>query len=265
MNLAEDDLIDRFLKGELSDIEARNFRERMKSDQEFAQRVAFEKQLLEVLDDKEWHQSTNPEHPEVAEYTQLFASEQAARMKEAIAASQKAYKSEGNVRRLNPWWVYSSAAMILIMVSLYFLFPRKNSPEELYISYLAKTELPSVISRGTEEVNEGLVKAQRYFDEKNYVEAADLLRKLQETNNQSSALYVYLALSQAELSSFEEATATLDELIESDLLDGEKGYWYKSLIHLKANEPEKARELLNTIVEQRYFNYELAEALLTDL
>lgn len=265
MSLTEDDLIDRFLKGELSNIEARDFRKRMESNQELAQRVAFEKQLLEVLSEEEWHHSTNPEHPEVAEYTKLFASEETARIKEAIANSQEAYRAGSLVRRLRPLWMYASAAAVLLLISFYFIFPGKNSPEALYSSYLAKTELPSVTSRGSEDTNDVLARAQQMFNEKAYTEVSTLLTDWLEEYQQNSAVYIYLALSEAEQSRFDEATTTIDRLIGSDLLDSEKGYWFKSLIKLKANQSEEAKKLLQMIVEKQYFNYTLAEKLLAEL
>lgn len=76
---------------------------------------------------------------------------------------------------------------------------------------------------------------------------------------------IYKGLSEIELSKYLEAEKTFDSLINSDLIDAEKGYWFKSLLYLKNNKILKCKTLLNKIITESLFNKEKAELLLVDL
>lgn len=264
MSLEEDYLIERFLKGELSSEEEVLFRERLESDSELLEKVTFERQLFETLNENEWSRVENPDTSEVREYSDLFASEEAKAIQKVIADSGEAYKSsQGSGRRL--WWLYPSAAVLLLFVSFYFLFPRKTPPEGLYNAYLEKTELPSLITRGEGAMEIELSKGQTLFENKEFAKAVEVFSELVEIDDQNAALYIYLALSQAERTQFDQAQRTLDELIASDLLDSQKGFWFKSLVYLKSDQPAESLAVLKAIVQNRYFNDELARALLEEL
>ncbi len=266
MSLSDDDIIDRFLKGELSEEAAKDFQNRLESDHELVDRLKLEKQLFESLNEEDWSTLDNADHPEVAAYRALFADEESAEIKKAIAISQETYKAGGKetpVKKLNNWWTYSAAAVLLVLASVLILFPRKNSPESLYMSYLARTELPSVVNRGKEEADNLLADGQRLFEEKEYEQAIEILKRVPE-QDRIGAYYIYLSLGLAEVEKYEEALTTIDGLIESNLLDSVKGYWFKSLIYLRANELNKAKEQLRFIIENGYFNNELASALLEE-
>ena len=68
-----------------------------------------------------------------------------------------------------------------------------------------------------------------------------------------------------ELDQFQEAEKTLDSLINSDLVDAEKGYWLKSLSYIKSKEIEKARNTLSIIIKNSYFNYKKATIVLKEI
>lgn len=263
MSLEEDYLIERFLKGELSGEEDQRFRERMTSDVEFREKVTLEQQLFDTFDEDRWSDIEKTDHPEVTAHTGLFAAEDAKAMKAAIASSAGVYKANQKKPRIRPVWFYASAAAILLILSFYFLFPAKKGPEDLYLSYLDQTELPSLVTRG-DRVSEQ-IKGQAYFENGEFAKAERVFADLIRQDNNNAAFYIYLSLAQAELTSFEQALTTLDRLIASDLLDSEKGYWYKSLVYLKANQPGQAERILSAIVDEQYVYYDLAKSLINDL
>lgn len=265
MSLEEDYLIERFLKGELSAEEEILFRERLESDSELREKVTFERQLFETLNEQEWSHVENPEKSEVREYADLFASEEAKAIQKAIIDSAEIYNNSQGSRSRRSWWLYSSAAALVLLLSFYFLFPIKTPPEDLYSAYLEKTELPSLITRGDGALEMELSRGQTLFEKKEFAQATEIFSGLIKKDNQNAGLYIYLALSQAEQTQFNQAQGTLDELMSSDLLDSQKGFWFKSLVHLKANEPTESRAILEVIVENRYFNHELARDLLQEL
>ena len=68
-----------------------------------------------------------------------------------------------------------------------------------------------------------------------------------------------------ELNQFQEAEKTLNSLISSNLIDAEKGYWFKSLLYLKSNQIEKVKATLSLIIKNSYFNNKKARELLESL
>lgn len=263
MSLEEDYLIERFLKGELSGEEDQRFRERMASDMEFREKVTLEQQLFDTFNEDGWSTVEKSDHPEVAAYTELFDAEEAKAMNAAIVSSASKYKNGPAKTRIRPLWLYASAAAVLLVLSFYFLFSGSSTPEELYTAYLDRTELPSMVTRADEAAEQ--IKGQAYFENKEFAAAEKAFAGLIGQGGQKASFYIYLSLAQTELMKFDEALATLDSLIESDLLDSEKGYWYKSLVYLKADEVGACEELLSTIVENDYYNYRLAEELIKEL
>lgn len=265
MNLEEDYLIERFLKGELSPEEEELIQTRMESDSGFRDKVTLERQLFDTFNDEDWSFAENGGSPEVKEYADIFGSESTDALSEAIANSQTMYKAGQQKRRIKPWYAYASAAVFLLLLSFYFLFPGKTASELLYTSYLEQTELPSLIRRGDTVMDAEMAKGQTYFEKGQFAEAATVFSSLLPKDDENGALYIYLAMSRVELAESEQALATLDRLIESDLLDREKGYWYKSLVYLKADQVQESQSLLKTIIENRFYNYQLAEALINEL
>ncbi|GAB5526932.1 MAG: hypothetical protein Roseis2KO_48040 [Roseivirga sp.] len=263
MSLEEDYLIERFLKGELSGEEDQRFRKRMASDMEFREKVTLEQQLFDTFDEDRWSSAEKPDQPEVTAYAELFDSEEAKAMKVAIASSANRYKNGPAKTRIRPLWIYASAAAVLLVLSFYFLFSGSTTAYELYKTYLDRTELPSMVTRADEAAEQ--IKGQAYFENEEFAAAEKAFAGLIQQGGQNASFYIYLALAQAELTKLDEAMATLDGLIESDLLDSQKGYWYKSLVYLKADDVRACEDLLSTIVENRYYNYRLAEELIKEL
>lgn len=81
----------------------------------------------------------------------------------------------------------------------------------------------------------------------------------------SSVIYIYLSLSQMGMESYTEAEATLDEFIQSDLLESSKGYWYKALLFLARGDLPDSEKILRRIIDEKLYNYQLAEELLDEL
>ncbi|MCE7996117.1 MAG: tetratricopeptide repeat protein [Roseivirga sp.] len=265
MNLEEDYLIERFLKGELSPEEEEAFRARMASDSVFLEKVTLERQLFDTFNEEDWSFAENDEAAEVKEYADLFGHDSSKAVSEAIASSQSMYKAGQEKRHIRPWYVYASAALLLILLSFYFLFPRDTTPALLYTSYLEQTELPSLIRRGDTVTDTELAKGQAYFENQQFEEAARVFSGLLQKDDDNGAFYIYLAISHAELSASDQALNVLNQLIQSDLLDSEKGYWYKSLVYLKSDQVEESQRLLERIIEHRYYNYGLAQMLAKEL
>ncbi len=259
MTLEEDILIEKFIKGLLDKKEKELFIEKMKTDDSFRKKVSLEEELINRLNEKSWHFIKNTNSDELKDIELFFKDKTNDNIKESISRASKNYHSKKNKKR----FVFYFAASIALLVSLfYYNLSSGSSPYELYENYIDRENIPSLIDRND---NNPLSKAETLFNEKKYKEASIIFSKAINSKPTNSSIYLYLAISQIELQQYTLAEQTLNKLINSNLIDSEKGYWYKSLLFLKLNSIEQSKELLNLIVKNNYFNHNKAKILLNQL
>ncbi|MBW1298444.1 tetratricopeptide repeat protein [Aquimarina litoralis] len=262
MSLEEDILIERFLRNKLSEKERNNFLDKIKTDPDVREKFLLEKQLFETLNEEEWSYASKIDTTEVEEYTTLYR-DNADRLKQVIQKATTNHKRKGKIRRLTFFSAIAAAALFAILINFY---PQNDSYtiDEIYANYNTE-KLPSLVTRNSKEVQKDLSLAERNFKNKNYKEALLHIDTLLELDPENSTLYIYKAISHIETGEFAKSEASLDTLIHSDLIDAEKGYWYKSLLYLKAKDLEKCKQMLQIIIENSYFNSLKANKLLKDL
>ena len=261
MNLEEDILIERFLKNELSKEEKQSFVERMDADASFKEKVTLEKQLFESFDESSWSFLEEKNHPEVQEFEVLFRSDKTQQLKDAIVQSQNKYKASQTTTKKKKWIVYPVAVVILIFFSIVLFFPQKSN-EKLFASYLQKTDLLTLVDRASKDST--LSKVREFFDAQKYLQVTEILKNSIDTTR-NSTIYIYLAISQMELEKFIQSEETLNQLIQSNLPDAQKGYWYKSLLYLKSGQLEKSKEELKNIIDNSYYKHKEARELLREI
>lgn len=263
MSLEEDILIEQYLKNQLSETEKKDFLERMSSDASFKEKVVFEKELFETLDENDWSFSEDIDVKEIEELETIFKSDAIKKIKESISLAQEEYKGPKKNTVKLIYLVAASVALVFTAYSLFFTV--KTTPNELYAVYIHQNEIYSTISRGDGDLVENLIEAETYFKEKKYGKALPIFIKELPNNKNTASIYLYTAICQIELNKFTEAETTLNALISSDLIDAQKGYWYKSLLFIKSKQIEKAKKQLEFIIENNYFKHKKAKELLTKL
>jgi len=260
MTREDEILIHKFLRKELTLTEEALLKDLLKSDGRFRERFYLETSLYESLDDNSWSFISKLNGKEVKEYSSLYSSKDAEFIKANILEAQKAYHKISRPTKIRVF--YGVVAAVIITISTIFLWPSTLTNQELYSEYLSRTEVFSLIDRGNSD--RILSNSQINFENKDYRQVIkDLSGEINQTDN--STLFIYLAIAQMELSYYEDAEKTLNKLISSDLLDAEKGHWFKSLLFLKSNKVEKAKNELNLIINKGLFNQKLASELLKNL
>ncbi len=265
MSLQEDILIENYLKDILSESEKKDFNERMQNDAAFKEKVLFEKKLSKTLDQNDWSFVESDKSNDIKDVEEVFKSEEVQEIKKSILIAQNEFKkSQKNNKNI----IYLAVASIALLFSAYSLFVTVNKPytsSELYAKYINSTELYSSVSRGSNESQKKLIIAESYFREEKYFEALPIFKKILNSEKDNAQLYIYTAISQIELNKFREAEAVLNNLIKTDLIDAEKGYWYKSLLYLKMNKLSETKSELQFIIENDYFKSKEAKELLSKI
>lgn len=261
--MEDDILIDNYLKGLLSNDDEVSFLERLKADSDFNKKFKLEEQLFNALNEDNWS-FVEESNEEFEAYKQLLESDEIQNLKKMISHTTSEFNKKplqkNNVRRL---FYYIAAASVVVFLGFQLFLNQSLTNQELYNSYIDLDDLPSFVSRNNG--SNTLPEAQELFEDKNYEEALLIFNEKSNDVENLGHLLIYKAISQIELEKYKEAAQTLDELINSDLLDAEKGYWYKALLFLKENRKEEAKQILKYIIENRLYNNINAEDLLKEL
>lgn len=260
MNLEDDILIERFLKNELSIEEKDNFLERLDTDEAFKEHFLLEKQLSESLDEKNWSFVENINSEEVTEYSELFRSEEAKSLQKTLSEVSLEHKKEGSSKKRNVFYLTGIAVAVLLLITLN-LFNGSDSTD-YYSDYIMLNELPSFVDRSETIDKQDLMSAESYFKEKKYKDALLILNKISIPELKDGNYYVYKAIALMELNKYKEAETTLNTLINSDLIDSPKGYWYKALLFIKSKQEEKARKELKYLLMKSDYKQKEAKELL---
>jgi len=264
MNIEDDILIERFLRNELSHEEQSKFHERLAIDTDFKKNFLFEEELFKSLNEEGDISSREKiDEKEIKEYENLFADETSQNLKKVLEKEAAKYKISKK-RRIISLFSGVVAAVILVLVVLNIFNNSSINHQDLYSEYFKIEELQSFVSRGEDTQND-LVNAEVLFKENKYSESLAVFNPIAGKNKETSSLYIYRAIANAELNKFKEAEKILEELINSDLIDAEKGYWYQSLIYLKSGQSKKSKKVLQKIIDNSYYKSAEAKELLEKL
>lgn len=259
--MEDDILIDNYFKGLLSEDEEKSFFERLSTDARFNEKFKLEEQLVNALSEDGWDFAKAP-NEEVKAYSDLLKKEELQRLKNTLSDVNSEFnaKKSSSARRL---FYYLTAACIVVFLGLQLFFNHKISNQELYKDYIALNDLPSFISR-SDESNQ-LAKAQEFFENKKYEEALHIFKSVVNSRGVSGNVLIYKGITETELGQYNDAQETFDSLINSDLFDAQKGYWYKALLYLKQNRLEESKVILNKIVSEELYKNNEAQKLLKQL
>jgi len=265
MNMEDSLLIEKFLNDQLNALEKENVLKRMELDPAFKEQVRFEQELMDSLDPTGWNFLNPNEDPALTSFEEAFKSEKTQDLKRTLEEVSYNYSNQDTSKRSTRWILYSSAAMIAVIVGLFAWFNTNENPQDLYASYFDASDLTSVAVRG-DSTEELLIQAELAFENKEYRKTLSIIDdELKELQNSKSAVCLYKGISHMELNEYKAAEDTFNTLINSDLMDAEKGLWFKALLYLKMDDSEAAKNVLQEIVENNYYNHLKASEVLKNL
>jgi hypothetical protein len=267
MSFDENILIERFFRDKLSKNERNEFFKKIEKNVDFREKFLLEKQLFESLNEKDWSYVNNVDTRMIAENKELFVDDESIRLKQMLREIGTQYKLEKKAKNKKLSYVIGVAATIVLLITLNtFNFTNQNLGQKYYEQYIMLEDLPSFTKRGVvEDEAKNLMLAEGYFKKGNYGDALISLGNISNIELKNGNFYVYKAISQIELMQYEEATKTLDVLINSNLIDSPKGYWYKSLLYIRSNEFSKAKNELKNLRSKSEYKRKEVEELLKEL
>ena len=235
MTIADHELIDKQLEGQLSLAEAERFTERLASDPVFAQTYRTQREAIDTLR---------------AHHDQELR-EEVRHLHHRVKARQQ--------RRTR--WYYAAAAVVLLSVGgaaayWYMLTPQ---PEELYAAYY--TVYPAQrVTRGTDTAANQ--RGIQQYGAGRYREAIPLLGQLAATDSLRDRAQLLLGNAYLQTEQWTEATRTFAAVAASDdALLRQQGQWYLALSYLRQGQWKEARPLLETLAAEGLYQKEASEML----
>lgn len=257
MKEQDEKLIHKYLREELNSQEIEILNHKIDSDNEFKKRFDLELNLYDALDENSWSFIRNTNSIEIKNLQSLFRGEESRILTNKIIEAQAAYYRKSNTKR--KWIAYSIIAAVFIAINTIILWPNKLTNQDLYSEYLRTEDLIELVDRGRSDSI--FSSSQKAFNRDDFSKVIELLSPEIE-NSTNGNIYIYLAIAHMERSDYLAADKILDLLINSELLDSQKGYWYRSLLYIKSDRINDAKKVLKIIIDQNYYNRDNALELL---
>jgi tetratricopeptide (TPR) repeat protein len=165
------------------------------------------------------------------------------------------------------YYAAASAALIIAAggVTQRLLNPSMDS-ESVFEKYYQPYEVTVTYRSGNTEVDRLLLNALELYEEKDYDQALVLFEEILENRSNNMAINLYSGISYMEEEEYHKATTSFNHIIsDNDNLFIEQAQWYLSMCYIKTEKSEKAKEILNQIIEQESYYKEQALKVLKDL
>jgi len=260
MTLQDQENIIAFLRNELSEFKRQKFLDSLTNNQELAHEFELHKKLFESLGKNTWSEATQNN----LDYQELLAiakSEQISELRHILEATSAKHKMSSNWKVFKKWKLLSVAALTLALVGIFSIFDSNPNYQELFEQYEQKSSVTSTIERGKSQ-SDIEVQIETAYRKKEYRKAVILTHSLSLDTITNASIFLYLGDSYTKLNEYSKAIHTFDQLIGSNLLDAQKGYWFKALTYLKMEDPSNIRATLEYIIANKLYNDWLAEELL---
>ncbi|MEM7549579.1 MAG: tetratricopeptide repeat protein [Bacteroidota bacterium] len=243
------DLIEKYLEGDLEGIELKNFEKKLENIPELKREITLQKEIREALLEKD-----------VDEFrTKLQTFKKVGGIE----------KQKSNPSTLTISLLYKVAASVLLILSsalvVFLIFFNKPSNHELFNEYFIPYD-NLVVSRGSSSENPQLNKAMSLYDIGKYRKAIEAFKNTKQENSVVASFY--MGVSYLSIGDTENSINKFSEVIESDNeILAEVAMWYKALAMIKKEDVEAAKKILKqlTTSENSRFYRDRAESLLNEL
>lgn len=238
-----DALINGYFEGSLSSAQKKDFDRLLKSDPEFIADFKFQSELKDSLKKDERQQIKN--------------------MLSEVKVDGK--KSESKVIILRPW-LAAASAVFLVGISAWLLFFNDNGfdANQLYESnFMPYENVVHPIERG-QQLEDLKTQAFAAYEDEDYGHALELFKELQQKQT-DTYIDFYKAIILMQLSKPQEAIPLLESYIANEGELNDRATWYLALAHLKLEDVDQSKLILEKMVVQNGYKVNAAKELLEAL
>ncbi len=222
------ELIDNYLKGNLSDHAVQEFEQKLKTDTAFSAAVALQKDIISGIE-----------------------SHFDAQLKEKLQNIESEFsqdKKETKVIPLQNWKPLAVAASVVLILAVgYLKFFSAPNTQEVYLSYYEP--YPNIVSPSERSAESQKQDAMAFYEKGEYKTAISLFDTDLATSPNSDYLQFYMALSQLSLKNTEEAIPLLTNVVRHDNSKFQApAAWYLALAYTQQGEIDSAKNQLQSII-----------------
>jgi tetratricopeptide (TPR) repeat protein len=225
MNERDMELIERYLKGELSVEEKQQAEHRIATDAGFRQR-------LEIF----------------SEYRQMHDSKLAS-FRQLLEEVQQEHREEQRPGR--KYWLMAASVSVLCLLAAIFYFVQGPAaePEALYAQYF---EVPAdnLSIRGDEDEQTVLNEAMSYYNNQQFEQASQDFGQWLRQYGESAPVLFYAAMSHMALEEMPQAIEQLEKITQEPTVAAEyrrPAQWYLALAYLHVGRQDRAKTLLEDL------------------
>ena len=221
------ELIEAYLAGELQGEKLQSFEDQLSNDSELAKEVTLHRELQAALADQETIELENS----LLEIRRELDKE-----------SEKATVIP---LRTSSRWLIAASILVLIAAAAYLLWPGQE--QNLYADFFEP--YPNYLTTRTDNQNTTLGAAINAYQNRDYTTALGHFQELLAEDTKRTDIRFYIGICQAELDQAEAALSSFQEVItKADNTYTGPAKWYKALAHLKVNQNDQAKSLLNELI-----------------
>ena len=226
----KEQLLNRYFEKTLNAEETTAFENLMLTDAEFAEEVAFQKQLKKAIT-----------------------------LEERILLKEKLQKLESKKQPTFKWWY--AAASFLALIGLSFWYANQDADyDNLYASYFeVYPNLVEPIVRNGNEEKTITTEAFTAYEHGDFAKASELFEAISKDNQEEYALF-YNAISLMKLQQLEEAAVIFSGTAWSSTYN-DNAVWYLALIKLKQEDIPESKKLLQSLSDKSVYAKEATELL----
>lgn len=237
------DMIDRYIRGEMTQAEKTSFLEQVQADAELKAELVLQEEIYGAL-----------QHAGNTELRKKLNTFQ----REISPANQT-----GKIISMRMLWRVA-AVILIFLIPAYFLFFNTSSSDKLYKKYYVAYET-SLTVRGANEA--ALQEIDELYNGAQYAAVLEKIHAFGITDTLPAQLLLVKGICEMEMGKDEEASETFAGIIKrNDPYFTDHALWYAALAELKTSDKENCRQLLNQLLARSKPDHEKeAEELLEKL
>ncbi len=169
------------------------------------------------------------------------------------------YDEESKIKRLPNVFrkrrFYYAAASVALLLATGGLVQRLAGPdlnnEAIFDKYYTPYEVTVTYRSGNEKIDKLLLTAMERYEEQDYEKALVLFEEVLESRKNDMAINLYSGISYMEEEMYNEAKSSFNTIIsDNDNLFVEQAKWFTAMCYIKTENNEKAKEVLNNLIEE---------------
>ena len=177
--------------------------------------------------------------------------------------SERSFAARVSTKRV---LIASVAASLILLLGITGLISRNTSQNEIYQRFYATYQINSIARDANLSADQVFTSAMQKFDNRDYVAAQSLFRKVIASDPNNAVGHFYAGVSLQETGKYSEAIGEYQAVIrQEDNLFVQQAQWYLALCLLKTDEEEKAYAQFTEIAKKEGYYQDKAKAVLRKL